>query len=251
MLAAMHSVVADRSEELTQPSLEEVLPAVRTRWRLDEPVISELAATPEFAAIPPETLQAVAGLAGIAYPFPTALRQRAGEPAGAGRRGPRGHPGGGAQARRRALCAAGGRAGGRRLRLQRDAPAELAGLRLLSVLELAAGGGGACAWTSTSSAASPSTGWRSAATRELRYAPQWTDAAATFIASAHRHQAKVDLGIRLRDWREWDEDQVRSAARFVLDELTPLAAARQAGDVRRAPRLARPLVRPARRTASR
>ena len=43
------------------------------------------------------------------------------------------------------------------------------------------------------------------ATGQLNYAPQWEDAAATFTASAHRHQAEVDLGIRLRGWRDWTD----------------------------------------------
>ena len=219
MLAAMHNVVTDRSEELTQLSLEEVLPAVRTRWRLDEPVISELAATPEFAAIPPETLQTVAGLAGIAYPFPRLF-----DSALASLPGP-------VDAAREAI-----------LEVARKRVAEPYARREVAPVaadcgcnvthrpnslvygfypfwNYAAGGGESLRVDFDLVGRIAFDGLEIGRDAELRYAPQWTDAAATFIASAHRHQAKVDLGIRLRDWREWDEDQVRSAARFVLDEL--------------------------------
>ena len=45
-----------------------MLPTVRMRWRLGDGAIADLAADPAFAAVPPEALAALGGLAGIAYP---------------------------------------------------------------------------------------------------------------------------------------------------------------------------------------
>jgi hypothetical protein len=59
----------------------------------------------------------------------------------------------------------------------------------------------------------------------LRYAPRWTEAAPTFTVSARRHQAKVDLAIRIRGWREWSSAQIEDAAFDVVEELTMRRAA--------------------------
>ncbi len=67
-LSALQPVVSGISEARTRARLEAVLPSVRARWRLGEATIADIAADPAFAAVPPETLAAANGIAGIAYP---------------------------------------------------------------------------------------------------------------------------------------------------------------------------------------
>ena len=222
MLNALQPVVAGIAEDRTRERMEAVLPTVRMRWRLGDAAIADLAADPAFAAIPPEALTALAGLSGIAYPderlFDGALaslpvpldpatraaildvaRKRVAEP----------------YARRQVapIAADCGCNVGRRPNslvyafypfwsfagAEDAAPPpvdfDLVGRIAFDGLLLDAHG-------------------------QLNYAAHWKDAAATFTASAHRHQAKVDLAIRLRGWRDWTDEAARLAASSVVEEMT-------------------------------
>ena len=222
MLNALQPVVAGIADDRTRERMEAVLPTVRMRWRLGDAAIADLAADPAFAAIPPEALTALAGLSGIAYPderlFDGALaslpvpldpatnaaildvaRKRVAEP----------------YARRQVapIAADCGCNVGRRPNslvyafypfwsfagAEDAAPPpvdfDLVGRIAFDGLLLDAHG-------------------------QLNYAAHWKDAAATFTASAHRHQAKVDLAIRLRGWRDWTDEAARLAASSVVEEMT-------------------------------
>lgn len=44
---------------------------------------------------------------------------------------------------------------------------------------------------------------------------RWMEARGDFIVSAHRHQVKADLAIRLRDWKSWQAGDVEVVARAI------------------------------------
>lgn len=222
MLNLLQPVATGVAEDRTRAHLEAVLPTIRMRWRLADRAIADLAADPAFAAVPPAALVALGDLAGIAYPdqrlfeqalasLPTALddatrravvdiaRKRVDEPYA-----------------RRQVAPVAADCG---CNVERRPNSHVYGFYPF--------------WAYAADAGTPPPqvdfdlvgrvafdGLLLDGQGLLNYAAHWDDAAATFTASAHRHQAKVDLAIRIRGWQDWSEDAARLAASNVVEEMT-------------------------------
>ncbi|WP_111429161.1 hypothetical protein [Rhodobacteraceae bacterium DSL-40] len=226
MLLALRPVVQQRTAAATASQLETVMTTLRTRWRLGDAVVAALAARTEFAAISPELDDAARFVAQISYPegrlFDRAIETLPVTPDPA------------AEAVFAELA-----------RKQVDDP-----YARRHIAPIASDCG--CNVTRESNAlvyafypfwmfpaeAEPPVpevdfdivsriafdGLELDGTGAVHYAAQWSDAAATFVTSAHRHEVEADLSIRLRGWRGWNDDAIRTGVDAIAGLLAPAAA---------------------------
>ncbi|MEM8572388.1 MAG: hypothetical protein AAGG56_15985 [Pseudomonadota bacterium] len=223
MLIALRPVINERTEETSSSQLDAILETVHRQWRLDDTLIAALAEEPEFAAVTPEVHSAAQSLAGIAYPntrlFDLALGSL--EPA----------PGESAQrvfddvARKRINDPYARRAVGP---IAADCGCNVP----LSANTVVYGFYPFWLFPEDHDAEIPKVDFETIsriafdgleidAAGHLHYGAQWRDAGATFVASAHRHEAKADVAVRLTGWRGWSDDARRSAVDAIEDLMQP------------------------------